>query len=535
MTIEEALRILGELGIQVVPLPDGTFHIRGEDGGVHIFTQEEIIAGARDIQQLGSSGVGAAGANQQTASPGTRLSEAPDWWPVNAPWPPMRVIRTGTDPVTGDPIYGDDFDYATYKAYAQQFGGGGAVEESFQGFAKAEAEARAASFGPGYEPVYDGATDRWYVRQIPQSPEAAQGAVIDSEGRQFIRQPDGSLQLLPEQRRGTLDEQIEDYILNGKIDQALYLDFIRDQVEQQRFSILDAFNLAAPVAQNPQHLEELMQGLMTQVGQSIDPSQFQQMLAQNAPKTEEGKFRSVLELPPNEGGGVGGQDRRGGDFPGVDELERTPYGGTFPGVQSPGPGVPGDTGIGMESPRGDSRGGTVLGVQSQGLGVPGASSPGIVSPTRSVLPLAQSRSTRGEASVFKSRPSRESLSIRLPGGHAPTASPLELSLSGRRTEAEESELQRLISTQEFAASRGVGTPRPALSRISELSSKGEFVARPPGVTPTQQAQNPLRAFAGTPFYQVPQDNPLLEIGARRYNQGQQELFKRSGPRRVVFR
>ena len=349
MTIEEALRILGELGIQVVPLPDGTFHIRGEDGGVHIFTQEEIIAGARDIQQLGSSGVGAAAANQQTALPGTQLSEAPDWWPVNAPWRPMRVIRTGTDPVTGDPIYGDDFDYATYKAYAQQFGGGGAVEESFQGFAKAEAEARAASFGPGYEPIYDGATDRWYVRQIPQSPEATQGAVIDSEGRQFIRQPDGSLQLLPEQRRGTLDEQIEDYILNGKIDQALYLDFIRDQVEQQRFSILDAFNLAAPVAQNPQHLEELMQGLMTQVGQSIDPSQFQQMLAQNAPKTEEGKFRSVLELPPNEGGGVGGQDRRGGDFPGMDELERTPYGGTFPGFQSPGPGVPGDTGIGMES------------------------------------------------------------------------------------------------------------------------------------------------------------------------------------------
>ena len=458
MTIEEALEVFRELGILVLPTSiDGWFFVTGEDGEVEVYRQEEVISGALEIQQSGQTASGSVGGQQATA---------PQWWPANVPWPPKRTVRVGTDESTGDPIFGEAFDYDTYSSYFQRFA---PFQESFGGFTRAEAEAQAASFGSGYEPFYDSGADRWFVRQVASRPPESQGTVVEIEGRQFIQQPDGSLQLMSEEPRRTLDEQIEKYILSGEVDQALYLDFIRDQVEQKRFSILDAFNLAAPVAQNPQHLQELMQGLMTQVGQSMEESQFQKYLAQFAPMTQEGPPKSVLELPTQDSGlGIG-------DLPGPGPGVIDP---SFPG---PGPG------LGIGDPSGSGLG--VIGPfsPSPGLGLP-------LSEQRSSSKLSQGGVFRGSAdgpaspvlspltlSSLQFQPSGNGLGEELPGGNAgldPLGGPIPNTLRayfgrsdakrnrGQRTENEEDELTNLLWQQGEASKRGVGTPSPAQQRIS---------------------------------------------------------------------
>lgn len=78
--------------------------------------------------------------------------------------------------------------------------------------------------------------------QIPQEP----GSVVTIEGRQFIRQPDGSIQPLAAERIPSLDERISQALGEGNVDLALAFADFRD-----RPTSMEAFQAAMDFATSP--------------------------------------------------------------------------------------------------------------------------------------------------------------------------------------------------------------------------------------------------------------------------------------------
>ena len=103
-----------------------------------------------------------------------------------------------------------------------------------------------------------------------------------------------TLERMPEQEGPrTLDELLFQSIQTGQpltaaqIDGIIYVDKIRDWLDRRTITPEEAFNLAAPLMENPQHLSEMMTALLSETGQDIPFPEFNAGMSANAPLTKD--------------------------------------------------------------------------------------------------------------------------------------------------------------------------------------------------------------------------------------------------------
>ncbi|KKK51016.1 hypothetical protein LCGC14_3119200, partial [marine sediment metagenome] len=100
----------------------------------------------------------------------------------------------------------------------------------------------------------------------------------------FEREPEGDRLTFVEQIDRDIDDLFLEAIRNGqkppidRIQELNGLKRMRLQLDEGRITAIDAFQLAAPVAANPQHLRELMDALLSESGQQLAPQQFEGVL-----------------------------------------------------------------------------------------------------------------------------------------------------------------------------------------------------------------------------------------------------------------
>lgn len=447
MTLEEIIALFASLGVTVSQADDGSYTIAVAGESVPGLTFNELIGLAVDEFLPG------------------------------IPWPPMT-----TDNVTGE----SSINIPQYRQVLNDLRGiaerSTAVEDaSFKGFpTREEAERRAQELGPGFTATYHSASNTFRVE------EAAQ-----------------------QQQRRSFDELVDDMFSealrtggNVPIDRILYLDNLRDQMNRREVTEIEAFNLAAPVAQNPQHLRELMDALLSENGRAVEPRQFERLVQQNAPQTIEGRVAAV-----------DGQPRANGL---QDALEAVRRGGTAVDVESIlGPGrVP---------------------TEEEETGVaPDRASPEAIARVLEIAAMVERTGSFDPNQPAFGRFGRAG------------------SIPGQRTQEEENWLQWFMDTRNQAAARGVGVPATAQQRFDVVSAKSPFVTptqeRPNSIFPTSgitggtigDTRPPLTAIPGTRFFNVPTSDgtrrgALEEIDIRKRNDLEQQLFKRRGTPRTLFR
>lgn len=351
----------------------------------------------------------------------------------------------------------------------------------------------------------------------------------------------------PEDSSRTLDQAIDDAVLSGNIDQALALDTIRDQLNEKRVTLMDAFNIVAPLAKNPQHFRDLMNAMMSESGNRVSSFDFETLVQQNAPLTQD-PATGKMELPAQQ--------------PGDTDAPVTPT--TTPtatGTAQPFTGAEGATSSEYIKAFSDA----VEGLGEDGLNkflkLPPEAQERAIGLFRAKSTEAFLAETQGTGPKLPdTRASAESIaavdraatSTEATGSLSDIFNPSRVQQNGgARTADQEAELERLLGTAEFANQRGVnGVPFGAVNRIRELQSLSPFDPNAvPLTTQVESGGNAAgftgvtgKAFAGTPFFpeitnpQTPADVLEQEIIAGRggLNEQAQEEFVRRGPARRTF-
>ena len=286
MSLDEILRILQESGefedIQGVSR-DGPFTITWTDGTRDEVTLAELqqLAEDRGPQALPGGGPTA----QAQPRPSTTLvpggpgpTEKPDWWDesVDGDWEaqewdtrkygqyPFKANKDGE--VTGP-------DYAAAESQRKRVDARMEKEEpDFKGFAtREEAQARADELGEGFDVAYDSKTNTFRVQESTETREAE---VVTLDGQRFIQQPGGNVSAFPEERRRSLDDMLIGALEAGDLAEQERVLNLMDRVEALRnrprpMNDAEIFEFLAPIAQNPQHFEELLRAFRQDVGQQV--------------------------------------------------------------------------------------------------------------------------------------------------------------------------------------------------------------------------------------------------------------------------
>jgi len=520
MTAREALEYLISIGVKVSGPGGGPYTLTWPNGEV----DEDLTAAV--VVYI---------ATQVATQDVTQ--DVPDIWPANQPWPPKKFGVTGVNP-NGEPTYGKVIDWETYLAALQE------ERQRQPEVPEVPVGTVYKTYGEAYEALPDGyhivpktLSDGSTVYGFEQDdPETKQGEIVTIGGDQFIRQPNGFLTPYTKEQR-TLDQYIEDLIINatGPEDfaKAYALDDARDRLNEKKLTPQDAFNLIAPIAQNPTHFAELWDSL-AQATQRVATPTYEQMTAPTAPNT--------LQAPL----GAGTLDfSRTGTAQGVTGSK------VFPGNMTPAYSPwaspesrdirPGETfeewqvrtgtasqfgmtaeqvaaAQGMEQAGGLEAYLRQTQKKAQGMSpeeaawVADARSKGV---TEDIIQsrLARARAFRAQAEAAKMQP-------------APGATGVNVPPPGWGTSryVPNDQWNAMTPEQREAFMESTPTPTPISTPIS---------------TPTQQVKNPFMAavkqepaFGGTPFYPIPKGNPWQEMFTRGYNERQQDIFKR---RRVPTR
>jgi hypothetical protein len=139
----------------------------------------------------------------------------------------------------------------------------------------------------------------------------------------------------------TLEELLFQSIKTGQpltakqIDSIIYVDKIRDWLARRTITPEEAFNLAAPLMENPQHLSEMMTALLSETGQDISFPEFNAGMSANAQNTQYPDDPSGVKARFFAGGGeIGGAGDEGNGL--ASSISAFPGGGQ--GYTSPPPG-----------------------------------------------------------------------------------------------------------------------------------------------------------------------------------------------------
>ena len=142
----------------------------------------------------------------------------------------------------------------------------------------------------GEEPEYEGYDPPGTPGQvIPEGWQLAPGGINRTTGETIW-----TLERTPEEAGPrSLDELLFQSIQTGQpltaaqIDGIIYVDKIRDWLDRRTITPEEAFNLAAPLMENPQHLSEMMTALLSETGQDIPFPEFNAGMSANAPLTKD--------------------------------------------------------------------------------------------------------------------------------------------------------------------------------------------------------------------------------------------------------
>ena len=292
--VASAIQTLEADGDTTVEFTDDGFNVISSDGSETM-----------DVDDLVATAAGARGINGDGAAI-SNLPRPKAPFPPDEDWPPMKEnLQTGLMEIDG----------AAVSRYYSDFGIEG-QEGKFAGFTESEADARVAELGPGHEKSYIPNLDMWMVTPKEEAPFAG---FTSSEADARLRElgPDYEkfydsatnrfvVDLKP---RRSLDEQFDDILAEafrtggtidpGVIDRILALDSIRDQLNAERMTPERAFQLAAPIMQNPQHLSEMMSALLSDTGQELPQDAFGSLVTNYGGQTQEPAPVSPVTPRPN--------------------------------------------------------------------------------------------------------------------------------------------------------------------------------------------------------------------------------------------
>lgn len=104
--------------------------------------------------------------------------------------------------------------------------------------------------------------------------EQGQASVVTLDGQRFIQQPNGNVTQFPGQERRSLDDMLIDALEAGDMAEQERVLNLMDRVEALRnrprpMNDQEIFEFLAPIAQNPQHFEELLRAFKQDVGQQV--------------------------------------------------------------------------------------------------------------------------------------------------------------------------------------------------------------------------------------------------------------------------
>jgi len=359
----------------------------------------------------------------------------------------------------------------------------------------------------------------------------------------------------------TLDQAIEDAVLSGNIDQALALDTIRDQLNEKRVTLEDAFNIVAPIAKNRQDFRMLMNAMMAESRNPIASFDFEALIQQNASLTQD-PVTGSMELPPLQPGDTNAPQ---GTSTGTSTLpplrpgdtnaptNATPFTGAEPNNISSPDIAAFDAAVNAMGPNGFEKF-LKLTPEQQRAAI------GIFR-TGDLEQFLRDTQGTGPASISKASPeateavSKAAASTEATGSFSDLFNPARVPGAGTgnmRTADQEAELERLLGTAEHAQGRGItNVPFGAVNRIRELQrlspfdpeavsddGDGALVGATAGLG--DRFTNPAdRPIGGTPFYAIPQQTSTpFDVLERRFledvNEQRQEEFVRRGPARRTF-
>jgi hypothetical protein len=411
-----------------------------------------------------------------------------------------------------------------------------------------------------------------------------------------------SVQLKP---RRSWDEQIEDLwatavrpdgtIDPSVIDRILALDNLRDQIDAERMTPERAFQLAAPIMQNPQHLSEMMSSLLGGTGQQLPQDAFQNLVTNYGGQT----LAPTPPVTPTTPAEIATQNALAAELGVVEQPTIPPTPDTpeeeyeAPSMVSPRNGLA--AGLGEQptappttptsTPASDATGAINQASAAQStnalaqiiarlnltpeqwenmpfsqqvaaLGMEIAES----QTGDSAAYLKNPRQYRTQAgatlnSIYSQLPEQQQLAQSLIAGGPRTTLPSGQVVgpfdpqaagtgAGMRTAEQENRLQQLLYQQEESGKRGVVTPTMAGQQIRQLGAMSAY--RDPALL--QGTPNALQAslgyggqegaFGGTRFFPVHQGRSargvFQEKGAREWNEAQQRRFKARPVRRTAF-
>lgn len=484
MTLDEILRILRESG-EVADIQglsrDGPFTILYVDG-----TQEKDVTLA-ELQQLAVElGPQPSPTGRPTAQAQPRPStgpapgepdptEKPEWWDESQDgnwesqkWDTRKYGQYPAKVNKDNQITGPDYPTAEAQRKRED-----ARQEKPLSAGRPQTQVRG-----GQEYAYNPKTGEYDDFLGSEQEEKREAEVVTLDGQRLIRQPGGNVTAFPGGNR-SLDQMLIDSLEAGDLAEQERVLNLMDRVEALRnrprpMNDQEIFDFLAPIAQNPQHFEELLRAFRQDVGQQAPMVSFEQKYPPaagpvRAPGTAVGREQELLGgngvMPP-------------GRFEATEEEE---FGG------------PAET---EEQKR-----------QRE----------------------AQTRVLQDAFRVERTGsfdPDRPAFGRLGPAGSMP----------GMRTEGEEGWLGWFLGTRNQAAARGVGVPPEMQERFSQITAKAPF--KPPQLQmPGQAPADIMRqqpAFSGTEFFPLPTGNVLQEKYTRDYNELQQERFKRRRVPQVRF-
>ena len=554
MTLEEMMRLLMESGevedIQGVSR-EGPFTILYVDGtrDTNVTLAElEALATVLGPQALSEGSATAQAQPKLSTIPvpgGPGLTEQPDWWDerVDGEWAaqewdtrkygqyPFKTNKDGE--VTGP-------DYAAAESQRKRVD---AREEeaapAFKGFeTREEAQARADELGEGFDVTYDSKTDTFRVQEST-APRQAEAVTLD--GQRFIQEPSGNVEAFPEERRRSLDDMLIDALEAGDLAEQERVLNLMDRVEALRnrprpMNDAEIFEFLAPIAQNPQHFEELLRAFRQDVGQQVP------MVSMSG--EGHGQQGPVGVPPGGQPGKVGGQGQIEAIQAEMQALGRTPM---TPERDARLQALSGELRALQESQEVERTGALPGFVQAppQGQG-PTASQQWVRGRTGQVMldPQGSGRFYDPEGHMwepweaFQQRMAASAAAQALTPAPTPGSAnipPWQLYAGGYKQEGPmPAEQQALYDAFKQKQQQGPQVQVPGGGNGTTAQPFQGQQLRPPQVgVPNIVTQQP--AFGGTEFFPVPTGNVLQEKFTREYNETQQERFKRRRVPQVTFR
>ena len=411
----------------------------------------------------------------------------------------------------------------------------------------------------GEEPEYEGYDPPGTPGQvIPEGWQLAPGGINRTTGETIW-----TLERTPEEAGPrSLDELLFQSIQTGQpltaaqIDGIIYVDKIRDWLDRRTITPEEAFNLAAPLMENPQHLSEMMTALLSETGQDIPFPEFNAGMSANAPLTK---------------------DSTGPGSDVVAVQQPNTLAATLASQGDPLLSLSGDTGtsnwgenrvvsIGSPDP-------TLSAVQAAmaapefasltedqqiaaiRIAVAGSRYPGVdpidayvmgerdgTNPSRAeIIRLAHQSRAASQGRPAPTFPGDRGVNALAPAGVAAFNALTGRAQQGVQVDPESDRYKAMPEAANYAEELKKQQGRPYVTATGEYGGGTQYVPTSPigaAGTPALGFGGQLPAYGGTPFYPItPGQSPqgtFQALGVGGWNKRQQELFKERGPQRKVF-